>query len=247
MNSRLKSYMNELKLIETVEEYEAFVHRLIRNLQQEKYDSVMIQSIRNKGMYMTNEFSDIATKKNMLRAKENLLFYLESVLFENQENVSKFSDGHLEKYLSNFYLFLEAFKEMIPDKRASLTANDLQKIRIENEYDLQHLLYAVLRPLYGDIRKEVTEDSGVGAIRSDLKIPSLNAVIEAKCSRRSMNLKMLTEQIEADIVHYKAQSIYFYVYDKEKIIKDRAAFETHFNRSFDGKRIRVIILQPVNL
>lgn len=71
MNSLLKSYMNELKLIETVEEYEAFNHRLIRNLQQEKYDSVMIQSIRNKGMYMTNEFSDIATKKNMLRAKEN--------------------------------------------------------------------------------------------------------------------------------------------------------------------------------
>lgn len=247
MNSLLKSYMNQLKVIETVEEYEAFNHRLIQNLQQEKYDSVMIQSIRNKGMYMTNEFSDIATKKNMLRAKENLLFYLESVSSENQENVSKFSDGYLEKYLSNFYLFLEAFKERIPDKRASLTANDLQKIKIENEYDLQHLLYAVLRPLYGDIRKEVTEDSGVGAIRSDLKIPSLNAVIEAKCSRRSMNLRMLTEQIEADIVHYEAKSIYFYVYDKEKIIKDRAAFETYFNRSFDGKRIRVIILQPVNL
>lgn len=82
----------------------------------------------------------------------------------------------------------EAFKEMIPDRRASLTANDLQKIKIENEYDLQHLLYAVLRPLYGDVRKEVTEDSGVGAIRSDLKIPSLNAVIEAKCSRRPFNL-----------------------------------------------------------
>lgn len=239
--------MNELKLIETVEEYEAFNHRLIQDLQQEKFDSGMIQSIRNKGMYMTNVFSDTVTKKNMLRAKENLLFYLESVSSENQGNFSKFSDGYLEIYLSNFYLFLEAFKEMIPDKRASLTVDDLQKIKIENEYDLQHLLYAALRPLYGDIRREVTEDSGVGAIRSDLKIPSLNAVIEAKCSRKSMNLKMLTEQIEADIVHYKADSIYFYVYDKEKIIKDRAAFETCFNRNFDGKRIRIIILQPVSL
>ncbi|MCD7992240.1 MAG: hypothetical protein LUK37_10895 [Clostridia bacterium] len=183
----------------------------------------------------------------MLRAKENLLFYLESILSENQGYLSKFSEDCLEKYLNNFYLFLEAFKEMKPDKRAWLTIDDLQKIKIENEYDLQHLLYAALRPLYGDIRKEVTEDSGVGAIRSDLKIPSLNAVIEAKCSRKSMNMKMLTEQIEADIVHYKADSIYFYVYDKEKIIKDRAAFETCFNRNFDGKKIRIVILQPVNL
>ena len=72
--------------------------------------------------------------------------------------------------------------EGLSDKNDSLTANDLQ-----------HLLYAALRPLYEDIREEVTEDSGVGAVRSDLKIPSLNAVIEAKCSRKSMNLKSLTE------------------------------------------------------
>lgn len=112
---------------------------------------------------------------------------------------------------------------------------------------MQHLLYATLRPFYADIRKEVTEDSGVGAIRSDMKIPSLNVVIEAKCSRKSMNLKKLTEQIEADIVHYKADSIYFYIYDKEKIIKDRYAFETCFNRDFDGKKVRVILLQPVRM
>ncbi|RHK59122.1 hypothetical protein DW054_16495, partial [Dorea formicigenerans] len=34
---------------------------------------------------------------------------------------------------------------------------------------------------------------------------------------------------------------------KKKIIKDRHAFETNFNRSFDGKEIRIIILQPVNM
>ena len=105
MNSLLESYMNELKLIETVEEYEAFNHRLIKDLQQEKFDSGMIQSIRNKGMYMTNVFSDTVTKKNMLRAKENLLFYLESVLSESQENFSNFSDGYLEKYLKSFTCF----------------------------------------------------------------------------------------------------------------------------------------------
>lgn len=247
MNSLLKNYIDELKLIECVKEYEAFYHRLIQDLLQAEYDSKMIQNIRNKGRYMTNEFSDGSTKKNMLRAKADLLFYLESISLEVQDACTKSGDGCLEKYLNNFYLFLEAFKEIIPDKRASFNEGDLQKIKIENEYDLQHLLYATLRPFYEDIRKEVTEDSGVGAIRSDIKIPSLNAVIEAKCTRKSMNLKMLTEQIEADIVHYKADSIYFYVYDKEKIIKDRHTFETCFNRNFDGKKVRIMILQPVNM
>ena len=80
-----------------------------------------------------------------------------------------------------------------------------------------------------------------------IKIFSLNTIIEAKCTRTSTNLKKLTEEIEADIVHYKADYIFFYIYDKEKIIKDRHAFESNFNRSFDGKEVRIIILQPVNM
>lgn len=247
MDNLLREYTNKLGSIETEEEYEAFIHNLIQNLLQENFDSEIIQSIIDKSKYMTNEFSDRATRKNMLKAKKNLLLYLEMLLSKNQNICSKSNENYLENYLNNFYLFLEAFKETAPHKKATLTVDDLQKIKIENEYDLQHLLYAALRPLYGDIRKEVTEDSGVGAIRSDLKIPSLNVVIEAKCSGKSMTLKKLMEQMEADIVHYKSDSIYFYVYDKEKIIKDRVTFETYFNRNFDGKKVRIIILQPVNL
>ena len=62
------------------------------------------------------------------------------------------------------------------DKRASLTTENLQKIQIENEYDLQHLLYAVIKPLCPDARREVNDDSGVGTVRSDIKILSLNSV-----------------------------------------------------------------------
>ena len=142
---------------------------------------------------------------------------------------------------------MEALCEKEPDKRATLTHEYLQKLKIENEYDLQHLLYAILKPLYPDIRKEVAADSGVGTIRSDLKIPSLETVIEAKCTRNSMNLKKLTEEIEADMVHYSEKCIIFFVYDKWKIIKDKQTYENHFNNVFDGKEIRMIIQQPINL
>ena len=91
----------------------------------------------------------------------------------------------------------------------------MQEIRIENEYDLQHLLFAALKPLCLDARKEVTEDSGVGAVRSDIKIPSVNTVIEAKCTRNTMNLKKLTEEIELTL-YIMMLIIYIFTFMTEK-------------------------------
>ena len=247
MDNVLKGYIEKLKSVDTVEEYETFISNLHQMLKQESYKNDIVQTIRNKQKYIVNKFSKESTHENMLKSKENLLIYLDSILCEEYEASSQFIQKNLEKYLRNFYFFLEAFRETKPDKRASLTTENLRKIHIENEYDLQHLLYAVIKPLCPDARKEVSDDSGVGTVRSDIKIFSLNTIIEAKCTRISTNLKRLTEEIEADIVHYKADYIFFYIYDKEKIIKDRQAFETNFNRSFDGKEVRIIILQPVNM
>lgn len=247
MDNLLEGSVKELKGIDCTEEYDAFVQKYIKLLRQCKYEAEVIQNIRNKGKYVKSPLSDRVTRESMLKSKEDLLLYLESLLFEKQEEFLQDGRGCLETCLNNFYLFLEAFKEVVPDKRATLTVEDLQKIRIENEYDLQHLLYAVLKPLYADIRKEVTEDSGLSAIRSDLLIPSQNTVVEAKCTRDKMQRKKLIEELEADIFHYNAAFIYFYIYDRAKLIKDKHTFETYFNRSFDGKQVRVVILQPVNM
>ena len=85
---------------------------------------------------MVNKFSKESTRENMLKAKENLLIYLDSILCEEYEESSQFIQRELERFLRNFYFFLEAFREAKPDKRASLITENLQKIQIENEYDL---------------------------------------------------------------------------------------------------------------
>lgn len=193
---------------------------------------------------MKNRFSDEANREKMVAAKENVIEAL--LQFMNTDKGEKDSLT-LIQYLQNFYMFMESFNDRDIDKRATLKNELLKQIKIENEYDLQHLLYAVLKPLYPDIRKEVSEDSGVGTVRTDLKIPCLNIAIEAKCTRDSMKLKKLTEEIEADIVHYTEQCIVFFVYDKAKIIKEKGNYETHFNRVFDGKKVVMIIQQPIYL
>lgn len=244
MDKILGAFIEKIRCVTTEKEYDKVVRELNQTLYLEGYSEDICQEVRYKQKYIKNRFSDEANREKMLTAKDDLLDYLCMILRKEKKN----NDIEcLKKYLENFYMFLEALTEREPDKRATLTKDKLQQIKIENEYDLQHLLYAVLKPIYPEVRKEVAEDSGVGMIRSDLKIPSLNLVLETKYTGEKTRLKKLTEEIEADIVHYLEDYILFYVYDKEKIIKDKWNFENNFNRVFDGKNIMIIIQQPLQL
>ena len=62
-----------------------------------------------------------------------------------------------------------------------------------------------------------------------------------------MKVKKLLEEIEADIVHYSASNIYFFIYDKEKIIENPASMKSHLEKKIKEKRIHIIIHQPKRL
>ena len=103
-----------------------------------------------------------------------------------------------------------------------------------------------MKPLYPLARLEVSEDTGYGTVRTDILLDS-DRVIEVKCSRDSLKLKKLTEEIEADIVHYSASQIYFFVYDKEKIIKDPLNLKETYEKIMKEKKIHIVIHQPKKL
>ena len=60
-----------------------------------------------------------------------------------------------------------------------------------------------------------------------------------------MNRKKM-EEAKENLLEY-LYKILFYVYDKEKIIKERLNYENYFNRVFDHKNVNIIIQQPINL
>ena len=72
-------------------------------------------------------------------------------------------------------------------------------------------------------RAEVSEDTGYNTVRVDIALDAKN-VIEVKCTRKGMVQKKLIEEIEADMVHYSAECIYFFIYDKLKIIENPQNF-----------------------
>ena len=155
----------------------------------------------------------------------------------------------LEQILNNFYLYYRSMFQNPLHKKAALSMNDLKKIRIENEYDLQRMLYALLVPVFPMIRQEVESNNGYSGMRADLYLQEQDVIIETKCTRGSMNEKKLTEELGADGFHYQANIIFFFVYDKNNIIKNPDAFKAAFAREQEknGKTIKVILLQPMEL
>lgn len=62
-----------------------------------------------------------------------------------------------------------------------------------------------------------------------------------------MTERKLTEEIGSDIFHYKYKNLFFFIYDKEKIIKDIDHFNKEYNKKINEKNINTIVIQPITL
>ncbi len=196
-----------------------------------------LMELEQRAYYVINEYSDKETKDNLDSARNRVIAYLEQIMTGSP------ADDHLLTILENYYLFLEALLERPPHRRGGIKKEHLSGLKIQNEYDVQHLLYAYLKPIYPLARAEVNEDTGYGTVRTDIFLDSQH-VIEVKCTRGSMPQKKLIEEMEADMVHYHAEHIYFFIYDKEKIIENPQLFRKIYETKVKGKRIHIVIHQP---
>lgn len=194
-------------------------------------------SLERIAYYPLNAYSDRETKENMEAAKQRVISYIENILCDNEK------EEQILEILNNFYLFLENLIEREPHKRGGIQQEQLHALKIKNEYDVQHLLYACIKLLYPMARAEVSEDTGYGTVRTDIFLDN-NHVIEVKCTRKNMSLKKLTEEIEADMIHYNAENIYFFLYDKEKIIENPMVFKKCYEEKIKEKKVYIIIHQP---
>ena len=196
-----------------------------------------LMELEQRAYYVINEYSDKETKDNLDSARNRGITYLEQIIADSP------ADDRLLTILDNYYLFLEALLERPPHRRGGIKKEHLSGLKIQNEYDVQHLLYAYLKPIYPLARAEVSEDTGYGTVRTDIFLDSQH-VIEVKCTRGSMPQKKLIEELEADMVHYHAEHIYFFIYDKEKIIENPQLFRKIYETKVKGKRIHIVIHQP---
>ena len=233
----MRNAIVELKAVKNSNDFESILYSLRDFLKTLDMDPKCLMELEQRAYYPINEYSDKETRNNLDAAAKRVIEYLEEIMTGSP------ADDQLLTVLDNYYLFLESLLERPPHKHGSIQQEQLSGLKIQNEYDVQHLLYAYLKPLYPLARAEVSEDTGYGTVRTDIFLDSEH-VIEVKCTRNSMKLKKLTEEIEADMVHYSAEHIYFFIYDKEKIIENPQSFRNTYENKVKGKQIHIVIHQP---
>jgi hypothetical protein len=121
-------------------------------------------------------------------------------------------------------------------------------VTIENEYDLQHILYPFIYAVFPLARTEQYQDTGHSAIRKDIIIPEHDIVIEIKCTRKSMNESGLGDEIAADIIHYDNKYLFFYIYDRAGIIENPKAFANSYEtQAINDKKIYIKIIKNIEI
>lgn len=239
-NSGSMSIQKAMELLLDAQDSQSFQYAIGVLREQMKsigMDSQYLIGLERRAYYLPNEYSDRDTKAKMIEARQRVIEFVNEIM-EADKNSQLLLD-----VLENFYLFLESLLERTPHKKGGIQKQQLESLKIKNEYDIHHLLYAYLKPLYPMERAEVNEDTGYGTVRTDILLDSENT-IEIKCTRKGMALKKLVEEIEADMVHYSAKSIYFFIYDKEKLIQNPCNFKKTYEERIKDKLIHIIIHQP---
>lgn len=155
----------------------------------------------------------------------------------------------IRRIMCNFYKHIEEMYQKPVHGRGTLEQGDLNKISLGNEYDVQRMLYSLIRPIFPEARVEIFDDGGYKSFRYDIYLDNYETIIEVKCSRPKMSERELTEQLGSDAFHYNGKYIYFFIYDKDKIINNVDAFCKAYNKRLEtnGKQIETVVIQPILL
>jgi hypothetical protein len=103
-----------------------------------------------------------------------------------------------------------------------------RKHALQDEADVQRILWTVLRSHYADlVDEEVLGKFGLKHYKDDFGIPSLAAIIEVKIIRESTDLKRLQEEMMVDVIGYFASSnvyrhLVFFVYNMANRVLDNS-------------------------
>ena len=123
-------------------------------------------------------------------------------------------------------------------------------VKFENEYDLQDLLYIVIKPVFPDAAtEEYTPKNAGSSKRIDIAIPSIETVVEAKFVRNKAHASSVGDEIKVDIesyhTHPACKTLCVLVYDPGKHIADPVNLKDDLTglRVINGKQFetRVVV------
>jgi len=117
---------------------------------------------------------------------------------------------------------------------------------IQDEYDVQDLLHALLRLYFDDVRSEEWTPSYAGkSSRMDFLLKAEQCVVETKMARKGLTNKEIGDELIVDIERYKAhpdcKELWCFVYDPNGYIRNPRGIEGDLSGERDKLYVKVVI------
>ena len=124
---------------------------------------------------------------------------------------------------------------------------DRDTLIINDEYDTQDLLHALLKSIFSDVRREDPSPTRAGASsRPDFLLKAERIVVEVKMSNKTLTDRKIGEQLIVDIERYKSHpdcnTLVCLVYDPKHNIRNPAGLEKDLTRETDGLNVVVMVV-----
>lgn len=174
--------------------------------------------------------SDFTNAQICIQTLENVKSYLEKGYISLEEKKEIDVDDVLERIFSRFYKVARQLRDRY---------NNKPTLEIEDEYDVQDLLHALLQLYFNDIRAEEWTPSYAGkCARVDFLLKNEKIVIEVKKTRRGLDDKELGDQLIIDVDRYKVhpdcERLVCFVYDPEGRIGNPNGIMADLNKQHEG-------------
>jgi len=119
-------------------------------------------------------------------------------------------------------------------------------LEVEDEYDAQDVVHALLCLEFDEIRRETWQPGYAGGREHTyFVVPRDRILIEVKKTRQGVGAKEITVQLEDDTLYYwthpDCQTVFCFVYDPEARLGDPYGLEKSLTRQVDGQRVEVFI------
>ena len=218
---------------------------------EQKFSKWRIRSLTCLDEILVNE--DIRFKKfdeevsnNNPSDTVNGIGILESIIDDIDSGVFKLktTNKHQTSKIEILELIFNNFHRIA--KQLTYRHEDRSTLNINDEYDVQDLLNALLFIPFDDIRpEEWTPSYGGKSSRMDFLIKDENIVVETKNTRENLRDKKLIDELIIDTSHYSkhpdCKILYCFVYDVNEFIKNPKAIENDLSGQKDGLEVKVMI------
>jgi hypothetical protein len=202
----------------------------------------LASAILSRALTALENYADLADAGLILNSTQDIIGRtIESCVVENWSTPVNSRDAR-------------SLVRMICD-RFSLVANTLtvrhdnrSTIKIEDEYDVQDLLGAILKLHFDDVRSEEWTPSYAGnASRIDFILKQFQIAIEVKMTRKNLDQKELVSQLAIDILRYQShpdcRTLLCFVYDPSGKCSNSTALENDLTKSHGSLDV-VVVVRP---